>query len=207
MGGAGPAQFQSAPAVSEQDGDLSPRSIKFSHLWLRRQCKSDSFSLGRAVVRVSGRRSSGQCACIPSGPNTNRSSVIDAGLGRRARGAGIVEGLVVIACVTALALGLKQMAAQQAEVLRGLAAKDEIAWQIKPGTWNDQAEAIYRANPTRSTETLTQKIDRWLPVHGADWALLQPLPHALSYLSGLKPLKDLVGFQRSGLGIPVQVEP
>ena len=113
----------------------------------------------------------------------------------------------MIACVTALALGLKQMAAQQAEVLRGLVAKDEIAWQIKPGTWNGQTESIYRANPTRSTETLTQKIDRWLPVHGADWALLQPLPHALSYLSGLKPLKDLAGYQRSGLGIPVQVEP
>ena len=113
----------------------------------------------------------------------------------------------MIACVTALALGLKQMAAQQAEVLRGLAAKDEIAWQIKPGTWNGQTESIYRANPTRSTETLTQKIDRWRPVRGTDWALLQPLPHALSYLSGLKPLKDLVGFQRSGLGIPVQVEP
>ena len=113
----------------------------------------------------------------------------------------------MIACVTALALGLKQMAAQQAEVLRGLAAKDEIAWQIEPGTWNGQTESIYRANPTRSTETLTQKVDRWLPVRGTDWALLQPLPHALSYLSGLKPLKDLAGYQRSGLGIPVQVEP
>lgn len=113
----------------------------------------------------------------------------------------------MIACVTALALGLKQMAGQQAEVLRGLAAKDERAWQIKPGTWNDQAEAIYRANPTRSSDTLTQKVDRWLPVRGADWALLQPLPHALSYLFGLKPLKDLAGYQRSGLGMPVQVEP
>lgn len=113
----------------------------------------------------------------------------------------------MIACITGLALGLKQMADQQVDILRGLAAKDERAWQVEPGTWNGQPESIYRANPTRSTETLTQKVDRWLPVRGTDWALLQPLPHALSYLSGLKPLKDLVGYQRSGLGIPVQVEP
>lgn len=116
----------------------------------------------------------------------------------------MIEALLVMGVLAASLLGLKQWFAQQHQVLQQTQAQHDLAWQSEDAGW--QAN-LYIPDAVQSAQQTRDQINRWLPIQGAQWAALQPAPHALSHLSSLKPFADLRGYSRDGLGMPVRVQP
>lgn len=102
---------------------------------------------------------------------------------------------VLAACV----FGVKQLGSAQTTGLEQIERQAVSTWRPSQVGWNQGLWV-----PARAID-LSERIHKVLPTEGWSWALLQPAPHALSALSGLKPLSELRGYDQQGLGLPIEV--
>lgn len=98
-------------------------------------------------------------------------------------------------------LGLKQLGQRQIETVEQMSEQAAQTWRPTDLGWQSDLWV-----PERHID-LAERIHQVLPTEGLGWALLQPAPHALSTWSGLKPLSELSGYERGGLGLPIEVKP
>lgn len=126
---------------------------------------------------------------------------------RTVGGSVVVEGLLVIGLLALMVTGGMSLAGAQSDTLRTRANDNLAQWQRPDQGWGDADVPLYINQFGDPEARIESALARHLPTQGAQWAVIQPLPHALSYLSGLKPFSELRGYRRGGLGIPVEMQP
>ena len=113
----------------------------------------------------------------------------------------MIETVLAIAALIALAGGMQQWFVAQQEYMNEQSDAQVAMWQQGEVGWTDQL-LIQAEQPDLEAEAT-----RHLPTSGAAWIAVQPGVHALSFFRALKPFADLRGYDRSGLGLPIEVAP
>ena len=109
--------------------------------------------------------------------------------------------------VAALVSGALKLAAEHQRQLSKHQSRAVTVWTPTQLGWGSDENPLYVPDSGAPEAQIHNELTSTLPVSGVQWSALQPLSHSLSYLAGLKPFSELRGYQRSGLGLPIRIEP